>query len=492
MEDDLTSSADPGAGDPPEIQQRDIAVQLRLAQIQREIAFFEQELAALRTQTKSAAKTARFEKRAAYDGEQVRLLESERSALVAERATLAQNAAQPLQDLRDVTRRLAREIAKGNLTQARVSFDELATLSPIWLETRLPMLQKQAAEAGRLDLLFRLFLHGHADALSRLSLVAGAMEIGHKAGNEEKVEKLFALVRQRSDTHPLRFGSNDKTAAFRPADRDAVEELKYHGVRLAQPDDVFDAAEKLADRLDLDPALLDHLYRHRRDTSLPRAEWERRVKTACCVGHITWDRPACVNAKRTMRYGDLIDAQARAAAFGAIDQSKGVLLVTFHGAMTGLNRKLFNEVFENRATLENAETSSEQSISTRDSRAALFAAMRLLLGGKSVLTAPDGRKGNREQFGELTGKSMKMANGTALLAFETGCFCAWFNIVVQGRRLVPMVVEAPRPQKGERFESFAERWTAFYWSQIEDLLTGDPGGISLRGSLWATLAAWDK
>jgi lauroyl/myristoyl acyltransferase len=193
-----------------------------------------------------------------------------------------------------------------------------------------------------------------------------------------------------------------------------------------------------------------------------------------------------------MRYTGLIDDAAREAAFGGIDQSKGALLVTFHGAMTGLNRKLFNEVFENRATLENAEASSAKSISTRDPRAALFAAMRLLLGGKSLLMAPDGRKGNRDQFGELTGKSVRTANGAALLAFETRCFCAWLNIVPEGRRLVPMVVEAPKPQKGERFEDFAERWTAFYWSQVEALLTGDPDRISLRGSLWGTLAAWDK
>jgi hypothetical protein len=105
---------------------------------------------------------------------------------------------------------------------------------------------------------------------------------------------------------------------------------------------------------------------------------------------------------------------------------------------------------------------------------------------------PDGRLGKRNHFGKMLGRSIPTPIGAAFLAYESRCFSAWFNTVPRGGRLVPVVQEAPKPGKGEKFESFAERWLRFYWGQLEAFLTGDPSELCIIGKYWATLPMWDS
>lgn len=386
-------------------------------------------------------------------------------------------------------------IKRGDRAAASDALDRLS-VSPRFLEERLRPILDAAKTAGRLDLLFTLFANAAPRTLSRFSIVATAAVMGIEIERRREALALLEVAQRRSDTQPIRFGTMDMLSQLARLDQELAERLsllKYNGIRMKTESDIFLAAKALADRIDLDPLLLDFLFEHRRSRSLPREAWEERIRIAFCVGQLIWDRPRSASpAGRVLRYGNLVSEADRKEAFAGIDRTNGVLLATVHGGTTPLNRVLFQEEFEEHVIVANSTTASTQISVKNNLDGGLFQTLRAMSRGKSVLIAPDGAHGTRNYFGEVLGRSIRTAAGAAFLAYESRCYCAWYYTVPTGDRFLPVVVTAPKPDKQESFESFAERWLSFYWAEFENLLTGDPDGICLIGRYWAVLSYWDR
>jgi hypothetical protein len=84
----------------------------------------------------------------------------------------------------------------------------------------------------------------------------------------------------------------------------------------------------------------------------------------------------------------------------------------------------------------------------------------------------------------VLGAAAPVGAGAAFLGHTTRCNVAWYTIMRQDDRLVPVVAPGLAAQEGETLAAFTERLHAFYRTQIEACFTGDPRNIVLMGR-WA-------
>jgi hypothetical protein len=401
-------------------------------------------------------------------------------------------------DLDEIRRQFLKELREGDLVTARNLLDRLSK-APLLLAEWMNEIVAEARIADRLDFAFSLFANAEPRALSRFSVVVRTVKMAIDSGRRDAAFALLETVRQRCETHPLRFSPSDRISQFVRWDNEVAEQLsatKYLGITMRNAKDAFRAAEILSDRMDIDPLLLNFLYAHTRERSITRVEWERRLRIASCLGQIFWDQPSSTGA-RPLRFKALVSEADRQQAFGHIDRSNGVLITTMHSGMSRVNQSVFQTEFKDFLILAKNPLGNDLKDALRinvkdDVGSGLFPALRAMTRGKSVLMAPDGRNGTRNHFGEVLGRSIPTPIGAAFLAYETRCYCGWYTLVPAGDKLIPLVADAPKPEKRESFESYTQRWLSFYWAQLENLLTGDPSRISLLGEFWGTMAAWDK
>jgi hypothetical protein len=175
--------------------------------------------------------------------------------------------------------------------------------------------------------------------------------------------------------------------------------------------------------------------------------------------------------------------------FANLDSSQGLLLVGVHGALSKHTVEQYRLNFPDGLALA-ADGEEGAVIKVRgDPQAALFKATRHVGSGASLLTYGDGTHGTRLNWATIAGLQRRFAGGTAFLPFETGCTCAFFIMVPENGRFVPIIKVFPKPEKRESYEDYAERWVNFFGQQIHDYLTGDPARVTMRGA-WLSMSSW--
>lgn len=389
----------------------------------------------------------------------------------------------------NLQKKLVNTLRQNDLATAKKLFTRAAS-SPIDLEKSFKAVERQFSQNDNLPVLLDWLLQEPAIA-KRLALIAKAMIIADKLDRKDQALETLAQLRG-SAAAPVRFGNADRVRKFRRQGMkgDAMLEmakLKYEGISITKPEEIFGAAEILADRIDLDQPMVEPLFAQRRDTSLSRDEWEKRVRASFSLDHILVDWPLSAHGQtsRIRSFESLMDQDAVTDVFDRINASKGILLVTFHGGFLSLARRLYAEKVEGGMSM-GLDGPDPNSVSVeKDPRAALFVALRSLQDGKALLMSPDGRAGNAAAGStEIAGARVPIATGAAFLAYESGCASAWYTVVRKGDGFVPVLVFAPRPEPKEKFDAFVTRWLSFYGQQVEAMLTGDPSTIVCRFRSW--------
>jgi hypothetical protein len=242
--------------------------------------------------------------------------------------------------------------------------------------------------------------------------------------------------------------------------------------KLAQ---LLEQAEKAAHDVALDPSLLDFLYKHRRFDVPSRDAWVKEMRTAAAL-------EAAMRAAGRDFWDDLdsyLESGARQKALAALKMPQGMLLMTSHGGFTAMRRRFLKTCLER----EGGCLALRRGMIEEDRRHSLFAALRELQGGGCAIMAPDGPFGKRTATLNVLGKQFPAGEGAAYLAATTGCATGWFIMVRVGDRFSPVIESGPQIQKGEKFDSFKERFYAFISERIEAVVTGDPRNIIL-GPRW--------
>lgn len=472
---------------------RCLHIELPLIAIDEELALFfkEQE----RNARDERARDPIVEARRSYVASRIAALRSERAQLEGEEGL----AAHP--GLADTTQDLLEALKNRDLDRVRSLFPVLVS-SPLWLEEVFSRLEQAFDRAKRPGLLFSLLIQA-GPALNRIKLLALTAALGDKVGRKERALKLIVSLRNRKDIPAIRFGAADLLGRVSPTSlgkevKAALSALKYRDISISSDEDIFDAAEKLSGRMDIDPRFLDHLFGYRQDKSSTRGEWEHQVRVAFCLDHLTADRPQPGPAKFSWvaAFNRLFDQDAKKQAYDSLDFANGILFAVFHGGLYSVAFETFKENFRNSvifsASVGQPKQSSTKWIGIKDDPgAALMMALRAMGRGTALLMANDGRHGTRAHQAKVMDRFIWSANGAAFIAYESGCQTVWYVVLREGRRFIPTFVPGPKPDKGETFEKFSARWLSFYWRQVELLLTGSPSSMAVRRP-WNKLALWDK
>jgi uncharacterized small protein (DUF1192 family) len=394
---------------------------------------------------------------------------------------------------KETVARLIQHVRSNELNEAKSLFNVLAS-APANLERHINFLQLHLTRTGHANLLLDWLVSADPKVFTRLFLIAKALELGKKTGAQAQAAAIASQVSQNRRL-PLRWGSEDRISRFGnlgKQDIDRLCALKYRNVSLKQPQDLLVTAEKLSNRMTINRPLLDFLYSVSKHEPASRNEWEKDVRTACCIDHIIADmpQPSSIRSDWIDDYDDLIDERARDEVATHIRSSPGILLVTFHGGFFSLLRQLYAATVPGGLTFGIQDSTSSRQISAKaDPGAALFLALRAMQDGKTIIMAPDAKWGALGSTVNVARKKIPMADGAAFLAYESGRETAWYGVELRGQAFVPVLVSAPRPHENEKYAAFKQRWLEFYARQIEATLTGDPKNISLRARWISELTA---
>lgn len=349
---------------------------------------------------------------------------------------------------------------------------------------RITRLRKAFNQAGRPDLLLDLLLSEESEAFGHIALAAAALSIGSELNREAELGRWIAS-RPPSKMHWTNGDYLRRLLPRRHVFAQILHDLKYPDLpAIRGASDVIAYAEKAADRIIVNPRLLDHLYRHSKFGSLPRDVWTRRVCTAFCIDHIVRD------TKLEDGWHAILDSDAASRALEQLGAAKGALVVTTHAGFTKLGIAWFKHSVPNALMVVNGpgEPGARRVSATEDGRGALFQLYRALQDNAVVLMAPDSHIGARTSSIQLLGAEWALAEGAALLAYESRTSLFWCVVLRDGNRFVPLIVPGPQPVRGETYDEFKKRFFRFYAEQLEVLMTGQPDNVVVKKG-WADVFA---
>jgi hypothetical protein len=240
--------------------------------------------------------------------------------------------------------------------------------------------------------------------------------------------------------------------------------------------ELFRNAEMIADRINLDKGFLEFLYsKSRHVPPMTREAWEREVRIANATHRILANH---FKGLHIGKLAQLVDQTAAKESFDKLQGPDGVVLLTSHSGFIKLAAKMFVARFAGADTIKGAVVRLGS-----DPRDTLFASLRFLQRGGAVFIAPDGPNGKLSLSLNVLGKSFRVGDGAAFLAYTANCNTAWYVAARQGDYFVPVIEPGPKRQPNESFEDFKARLHRFYAEKIESLATGDPRNI-VFGRRW--------
>lgn len=383
-------------------------------------------------------------------------------------------------------------LARHDTEYVRGIFERLSAI-PADLEAVFEDVQAVFSEAGQNHLLLDLMLMSAPATLSRMGLVERTSSIGLACGRVDEVLNAIGALASAPASMVVTWNSTVRMSFGKRFGKRGTRELmklKYLGVPIA-PSRLLEIAEVLADRIEVSRAMLDRLHTRTRHPDISRPEWERRVRTAFAIDHVTKDFLGMSSPDVANWLG------AKEGAVGSMkrqidetlastDRSKGVVVATFHGGFSRLNIALFQHLFPDGVTVLGGLSKAKSSDVERyirvvgNERGALFQALRAVQDGKALWIGADAPFGNSKHSIEVAGAKVPVADGAPFVAFETRCPTLWLATVRTDFGFSVVSTLGPVRTAGEKYQAFKDRWFSFYRTCIEEFLTGDPRNLALR------------
>lgn len=248
---------------------------------------------------------------------------------------------------------------------------------------------------------------------------------------------------------------------------------------LTLSDALLDARVRAAD-IPLKSQLMDFLYAKTRCSSISRPDWEEQVRVATALDENLTRHGTAALLKEL---GRSIDHAGKIAIKQQLT-SEPTLAVCYHGGFSVPRRKLFARMFP-----EGVVIGATGKHAAHDGAYALFAAREALLAQKPALMSPDGRFGREAGTVSVLGAELPVTEGAPFLAHTTNAAVVWFALIRKEGGFTLDVSPGPRPDKGERFPDFRDRFYRFYVDRLEDAFTGDPSNMPLSVNWKLTFGA---
>ena len=397
-------------------------------------------------------------------------------------------------ELVDLERNLAGALRSGDPARFTKAVVELADRHPLHLESVLiPHLKSAAREDAAL--VFDALLA--VDTIDRLKLVAlGVTAAVRNERLEAALGWLRALVKVRAGM--MRFGPADRLGASLsprandPNVRGLLLQLKYGEDAPARKRSLRAVAESAAARLDVDIDVAWEIYAMRDDRECAFEPWLQAFKTSLCIEHVANDRPR----PRQFTSHDLntpyrVDTSELEGLLSGRENGQGRMLLTWHAGLRVVALKTLQTMLPGSLTVQSLEGDPDKVIAVgQDGAAGLLRVVKELRRRKDIILYLDAKRGIRANFGAVGGRSVPHSLGPALAAYRTRCDTVWFTVLPEADGLKLEARLLPKPDVGEPFEIFAERWGRSYWAQVDRIVRGSPENLAL-GAFWTRPDQWE-
>lgn len=386
----------------------------------------------------------------------------------------------PADDVRvEIFRRLVKAVRHNRTDEIKASFRQI--VSSYRRGGDVARLNRIFTQAERLDLFLELLL-SEAGTFKSAPLIGETLMLASRLGRDDEARQWLERRRRTRDAEIMVWSNADYLRRLVERQPDlvaALRALKYPDLPpLQSAPDLIRYAETVADRIAIEPAFLDRMY-HCSKFPLARDAWEKRVKTAFAIDHITADNDM------EPGWQIVLDPAAARESLSRLDPQRGTLLLDMHGGFVELLMAWLIEAFPDVLVTANEqrrarERNAELVFAGDDSRATLFALYKALGQRRAVLMAADAPLGALNASISVLGVTKPVPQGAAFLAYETGCNTAWCAVEREGDRFAPRLAIFPGHGQTEPYPDFKKRFFEFYASQIESLLTGSPDSLAIR------------
>lgn len=377
------------------------------------------------------------------------------------------------------------QLNRGDPRSAAVTLTSLAR-RPGWLDTgAFRELARRAEPFGALFL--DALLLAEEVTFGRIMVAAKALELAAATGRLEELRKRIDQLAANGGLATLKFGVEDLLVKL-PRHSSALADLarlKYGDCVGRRFTDSIELAEHIAQRIELPRRFADRLYGESRRNDMKRDDWERRLRIAFAIDHISSDKPWLTTHLRretsfniVARSSFLVD-EAEQAARPA--RTEGSLFVILHGGFLSFALDSFVRLHPDGLIVRRQGGARRpNTLVLQDPRFGLFQIVRALENGTSILMTPDAAVGTRSALVRIFDAEFAVPEGAPFVAYETGCQTFWLWVRRDGRRFVPELVAGPARLDGERYASFKQRWLEFYGEQVNNFLRGAPDNLALR------------
>jgi lauroyl/myristoyl acyltransferase len=260
---------------------------------------------------------------------------------------------------------------------------------------------------------------------------------------------------------------------------------------------------QLEERLDSAPipqARLDWAWAMRGDTSIDRAQWERRARWGHLVDHLLFDWLECreESVEEAMQVLGELDTGERFFA-PLLAAGKGVVVATAHvGPMYAGLMALELVGIPSRwlATAPNIAQSSYAAalISTADQTEAQVAkaCMRALSSGYVLCLAIDGAANPAAPRTRFEGQEVTYSSFASHLAHRMGVPSVFYAPRWEDGHVAYTLEMLPAAQPGEDADAYSQRWQQAYFERLREHLAGPPENLRLSGGIWRHVTAADR
>ncbi len=345
--------------------------------------------------------------------------------------------------------RLETALANGKLANARNILDRMCG-SPGYAGRHFREIEAVLRKNDQLALL--------NDALRETSSLAGLT--GKSAGQIEDIAE-----------HP---GVRE---AWREAVKSRPETSSAKTKLAAAPVSFIDQVRQKAGKLVLDNRIVDILFERRRHHDMARDQWVEDFRFATALETLTNDGnfPA----------GDLnamFSAGTRETITSLTRDGRSRLYVIGHVGFTAARNHFIRTYLKNSIAFRRKRDRPPYVWDLDDGRTALFACLRALSSGTSVIMALDGPVGEIRAPIRVAGCQASIATGGIFLAHETRADVWWLNIVYRNEKFVAVLEKAPEPSPKERLKDYQIRFVAFYEHMLNQYFTGEAASIVVRNN----------